>query len=256
MGAGSVSGTEFGLIQSQYMNNIYVYDCSRLNGTQVGKITEEKENYKLVSSTELSTNNVYIQNDKIIEIEEDEEGNQVQKVVGNEGLNFGKVRYDYQNGYFPTLKTSYSANLFWGSGNLNISQKKIPIPNRVAEFSEDDEISIEENVASVAMLSLFNEEELPDVDIYAVDVDKINIEFNEITPNTKFKITSNDETIMPLSNIEKQVYTLNYDFSTDLTLTVSNLDYSYQKEITKENVQSSLDIIQDEYLYLQENTVI
>lgn len=256
MGAGSVSGTELGLIQSKYMNNIYVYDCSRLNETQVGKITEEKENYTLVSSAELSTNNVYIQNDKIIEIEEDEEGNQVQKVVGNKGLNFGKVRYDYQNGYFPTLKTSYSANLFWGSGNLNISQKKIPIPNRAAEFSEDDEISIEENVASVAMLSLFNEEELPDVDIYAVDVDKINIEFDEITPNTKFKITSNDETIMPLSNIEKQVYTLNYDFSTDLTLTVSNLDYSYQKEITKENVQSSLDIIQDEYLYLQENTVI
>ena len=256
MGAGSVSGTELGLIQSKYMNNIYVYDCSRLNETQVGKITEEKENYTLVSSAELSTNNVYIQNDKIIEIEEDEEGNQVQKVVGNKGLNFGKVRYDYQNGYFPTLKTSYSANLFWGSGNLNISQKKIPIPNRVAEFSEDAEISIEENVASVAMLSLFNEEELPDVDIYAVDVDKINIEFDEITPNTKFKITSNDETIMPLSNIEKQVYTLNYDFSTDLTLTVSNLDYSYQKEITKENVQSSLDIIQDEYLYLQENTVI
>ena len=187
--------------------------------------------------------------------EEDEEGNQIKNVVGNKGLNFGKVRYDYQNGYFPTLKTSYSANLYWGSGNLNINQKKIPIPNRVAEFSADDEISIAESIASAETLSLLNAKELPNVYVYAVDVDKINIEFEEISPSTKIKITSNNETIMPLSNIEKQVYTLSYDFNTDLTITISNLDYTYQKEITKENVQNTLDIIQDEYLYLHENTV-
>ena len=120
VGIGSVSGSEPGIIQSQYMNNIYVYDCSTLNGAQVGGITEEKENYEMVSSEELSTN-IYTKNEKILDEEE--------KVIGNKGLNFGTSRYDYSNGYFPTLKTNYSANLYWGSGNLNVIQNKIPIPN-------------------------------------------------------------------------------------------------------------------------------
>ena len=246
MGIGSVSENEIGTEQGKYMNNIYIYDCSYLNGVQVGGIKDEKELYTMVSSGELKTN-IYTKNEKIL----DEEG----KVIGNKGLNFGTARYYYNNGYFPILKNSYSANLFWGSSDLNIVQEKIPIPTRVVEFSSDD-MSIDEIVTMASEISLLNAEELPDVSVYTSDVDKINIEFESGNfTNAKFKITTDTNIIKEAGNIEKQVYTIEYDFKTPIEITVFNLDYTYTKEIKPEDVQSLLSIVDDEYLYLTENKV-
>ena len=254
MGIGSVAGSERGTIQSRYMNNIYVYDCSKLNGVQVGGISEEKESYSMITSAELSTN-IYTKNDKITETEVDEDGNETTKVVGNRGLNFGYSRYDYSNGYFPTLKTNYSANLYWGSGNLNVIQNKIPIPNRTAQFSLDtlslDEIG--ENAVSV--LSILQDEELPDIFVYTSDIDKINIEFRNIGSDSKFKVTSSDNTIIEQTDIEDRVYTLQYDFETPIEISVFNSNYSYKKEVTPESVRNLLSIVQDEYIYMKDNSI-
>ena len=259
MGIGSVASSEMGTIQSQYMNNIYVYNCSRLNGSQVGGLAEEKDNYTMVSSSELSTN-IYTKNDKIYETEVDEDGNEIQKVIGNKGLNFGYSRYDYSNGYFPTLKTNYSANLYWGSGNLNIVQNKIPIPNRTVEFTEDavsleDAMLLEDMEVSVMSLDILQDEELPDISVYASDIDKINIEFRNLNDFAKFKVTSENGTIIEPSDIKENVYTLKYDFETPLEITVYNTSYSYKKQINLEDVRNLLTIANDEYLYLSEDTV-
>ena len=249
MGIGSVSGSEGGSLQSLYMNNIYVYNCSKINGVQVGGIQEEKENYSLVSSADLSTN-MYTKNEKIIETEEDEDGNLIQKVVGNKGLNFGTSRYDYSNGYFPTLKPNYSANVYWS--NLGVSQSKIPIPNRAVEFSLD---AVSLNDVGISVMNLMQDEELPDVFVYASDVDKINIEFRNENTNSKFKVTSENSEIIEPMNIDKKVYTLKYDFKTPLKITVFNSSYSYEKQIEPEDVKNLLSIVDDEYFYLQENKI-
>ena len=254
IGIGSVAGNERGTIQSQYMNNIYTYNCSYLNGIQIGGISEEKESYNMVSSEELSKSNIYTKNEKIIEKEIDEDGKEIEKVVGNKGLNFGNSRYDYSNGYFPTLKTSYASNIYWDKSNLNIIQNKIPIPNRVVEFTSDT-VSLNEVGANIVSLELLESKELPDVFVYAVDVDKINIEFRNEDANTKFKVTSNEKTIIDNSTIEEKVYTLQYNFTEDLELTVYNLDYSYKKQITPKEVRKLLSIIDDEYFYLSENKI-
>lgn len=258
MGIGSVARSDMGLLQSPYMNNIYVYNCSRLNGVQVGGIEEEKTSYSMISAEELSTN-IYTKNEKIMEKyeEEDEDGNitEYEKQVGNKGLNFGTARYDYNNGYFPLLKTNYSANLYWGSSELNIVQNKVPIPNRAVEFSEDA-ISLDDIDISTMSLDVLEDEELPDVTIYASDIDKINIEFRNLEGNdAKFKITSKDEVIIEPSNIDEQIYTLKYDFETPLELEVYNLSYSYKKEILPEDVRNILSIVDDEYLYLNEHKI-
>lgn len=259
MGIGSVASSEKGTIQSKYMNNIYVYNCSRLNGSQVGGLAEEKDNYTMVNSSELSTN-IYTKNDKIYGTEVDEDGNEIQKVTGNKGLNFGYSRYDYSNGYFPTLKTNYSANLYWGSGNLNIVQNKIPIPNRTVEFTEDavsleDAMLLEDMEVSVMSLDILQDEELPDISVYASDIDKINIEFRNLNDSAKFKVTSENGTIIEPSDIKENVYTLKYDFETPLEITVYNTSYSYKKQINPEDVRNLLTIVNDEYLYLSEDTV-
>lgn len=245
MGIGSVNNSISGVTQSSYMNNIYVYNCSYLNGIQVGGITEEAQAYNLVSSSELSNSNIFTKNDRIT----DDEG----EIIGNVGLNFGSTRYDYSSRYFPTLKTSYSANLYWDSNNLNIIQNKIPIPTRTEEFQNTEAMSLSR--ANLMMTNYIVDEELPDIYVCAVDVDKINIEFSNMSSNVNFKITSDNNTIIEKTPITEKVYTIQYDFKTPLKITVSNLDYWYTKEITTENTQNLLTKLQDEYLYIADKTL-
>ena len=56
---------------------------------------------------------------------------------------------------------------------------------------------------------------LPDVTVYASDVDKINIEFSKITSNTQFTI-NNDKKY----DLNQLTYTLYYDFTKDFTIEI------------------------------------
>ena len=212
------------------MNNIYAYDCSKLNGVQIGGIAEQTEVYNLLTSDELKTN-IYTKNDKIL----DEEG----KTIGNKGLNFVYARYTYNNGYFPILKTSYSANLYWSSSELNISQKLVSIPTRTQEFTSAQALDDYSEQMAVMACSIFDEvEELPEMYVYAIDVDKINIEFSNINSSAKFKIETSDTTIGEPVSITQKVYTLKYDYKTPITITLYNTDYSSKKEIKPEEVRN------------------
>jgi hypothetical protein len=265
MGIGSVDQSDYGTWQGQYMDNIYIYNCSELNGVQVGNIIEENEIYNMLNKTELATSSTFSQNTRIY----DDEGT----VIGNTGLNFGTARYDYEDGFFPILKTKYSnAETYWGPTYWNVTQNKIATPNRVEDFTEPTvslfttDISLtsldtlELETSTMSMMSLARvapfvlaeqeEEVLPDIYIYAVDIDKINIEFSEVSSNTKFSITSNDNVIVEKQNVTRQVYTLNYDFNTPLQITVSNANYWYTQDINKENTQNLLSIVGDEYFYI------
>ena len=247
IGIGSISGSEYGILQSNYMNNIYAYDCSKLNGVQIGGIEEQSKSYNLLTSDELKTN-IYTKNDKIL----DEEG----KTIGNKGLNFGTSRYTYNNGYFPILKTSYSANLYWSSSELNISQKLVRIPTRTQEFTTIQALDNYSEQMAMMASSVFDEvEELPEMYVYAIDVDKINIEFSNINSSTKFKIGTSDVAIGEPVSITQKVYTLKYDYKTPITITLYNTDYLIKKEIKPEEVRNLLSINGDEYLYLKDNTI-
>lgn len=143
---------------------------------------------------------------------------------------------------------------------MNIVQNKIPIPNRTVEFTEDavsleDAMLLEDMEVSVMSLDILQDEELPDISVYASDIDKINIEFRNLNDSAKFKVTSENETIIEPSDIKENVYTLKYDFETPLEITVYNTSYSYKKQINPEDVRNLLAIANDEYLYLSEDTV-
>lgn len=245
MAIGSMNNSVSGVTQSPYMNNIYVYNCSYLNGIQVGGITEEIQAYNLVSSGELSDISIFTKNDRVL----DEEG----ETIGNIGLNFGNARYDYTSDYFPTLKTNYTANLYWGSSYLNIVQTKIPIPTRTEEFQNTNTMSLSN--ANLRVANLMVDEELPELTVYAVDVDKINIEFSKVSSNTTFKVIAGNDIIVEKTPIEDRVYTLQYDFNTPLEITVSNLEYWYTQEVTTDNSQNLLSKLGDEYLYIADDTI-
>ena len=247
-GIGSVNNSSYGRLQSKYMNNIYVYNCSEINGTQVGGITDEKNAYTLVSSSELKLNSTYTKNTKIL----DEEGS----VTGYEGLNFGTGRYDYTSGYFPLLKQKYSsAESYWASSQLNVIQNKIAIPTRAENFNKNKTLmSMMSTKLSTVQSAQEESTVLPDIYIYPSGVNTLNLEFSQINSNTYFSLTGND-TIINRQLVKDRVYTINYDFNETLKLNIANANYWDEKEIKPDDVRNMLTIIDDEYMYLSENSI-
>ena len=92
---------------------------------------------------------------------------------------------------------------------------------------------------------------LPNVDIYASGIDTINIEFDKVDPMTEFTVSG------VTTPINKRVYTLQYDFNSDLVLELN--DGINQKTITKKALDlANLVIINDDnqYYYLKDNAII
>lgn len=243
-GAGSINNTASALSQSQYMNNIYVYNCSYLNGVQVGLITKEADSYKLISSEDLSKNSTFTKNTAI----KDEEG----ETIGYDGLNFGTSRYVLNSGYFPILTTTYSnATTYWASNYLNIIQSKIPIPNRTVQTRALTTSSL--NTLGLRKTKAIVLETLPETYLYPVDIDKINIEFSKLGETSTFSVFANDEAIIQNQKIDSRVYTLKYDFNTPLKIVTSNVNYTEELEYKANEIQNSLAIYNNEYFYLLNN---
>ena len=64
-------------------------------------------------------------------------------------------------------------------------------------------------------------QELPVPDFYAAGVDKLNIEFNKVNEHTGFIVSANGSNLLE-QQIDRRVYTLEYDFSTLLKVTVTD----------------------------------
>lgn len=286
MGIASIKNSDYGLFQAKYMNNIYVYNGSNLQNqllatkTQVSGIVEENENYKMITSDELKVASNYTKNVRIYEdeyeYEYDEEGNIIgstvigQVAVGNEGLNFGTGRYNYKAGYFPTLKPNYSAGTYWSE--MGVAIKEFAIPERTITFDEatirlfDEQLTSEETLANLMLqnneimpVAYYEEEQLeedlPQVYVYAVGADKINIEFSKANTSAAFSITANGEIISEKQKINQRVYTFEYDFKSPFTIKITNADYWDTKDFEADDIRNMLVIANDEYFYLSDESL-
>ena len=218
------------------IKNTYVYKYSKINGQYV-KDTIEGNNsiYKLVSFKELSdttSTSIYKDTNK---------------------LSLGTTRFNYTNGLFPQLKilSDSSTQTYWNSSNLNVIQQNIQVPEDPDDTSTT---SLPSNEMLNVMMLLNTNVELPELYTYAVDVDKINIEFSDVSANMKFDIKTNEgKNVLESTSVDRKVYTLNYDFSTPLMVTVSNGTKWFTKEIMQGDVKNPIQIIGDEYFYILEN---
>lgn len=91
---------------------------------------------------------------------------------------------------------------------------------------------------------------LPDFDIYASDVDKINIEFNEIDPDTYFVINENKY------YVTRNTFTFYYDFKESISIKVADSVNSKDIEITAEEIKNGVQVIGEYYYKLENGEVI
>ena len=92
--------------------------------------------------------------------------------------------------------------------------------------------------------------QLPDFKVYAVDVDKINIEFENVDPYTK--LTVNGMTYP----VEQTVFTFYYDFKEDFEVTISDKYNEKVSLITADEVKNGVTVIGEYFYYLKDGEVI
>ena len=91
---------------------------------------------------------------------------------------------------------------------------------------------------------------LPDVTVYASDVDKINVEFSKLTSNTQFTINGKKY------DLDQLTYTLYYDFTKDFTIEISDNSNTKTYNIKADDLKNSSGVNGNSYYYINGNKVI
>lgn len=84
---------------------------------------------------------------------------------------------------------------------------------------------------------------------YSAEVDKLNLEFSSAAEAVMLKIEANGKVIAELP-MTKRCYTLNYDYRTDLLLTLSYADQQKEYEVLAQNVARNIMVWKENYFYI------
>lgn len=153
---------------------------------------------------------------------------------------FTDLDYD-STGYYPILK--------WSTSELTVKEQKlVPLPK------EDDLLGTSSMMLpnSIGINKLANTM-ISDNDyhVYSTGVNTINIEFDNISSDLYFTYKTNgvDERI----KVDKRVYSMYYDYNSDIELTLETTFDSKNIVFTKDNLAKTVNIIGDNYYYIRDN---
>lgn len=154
--------------------------------------------------------------------------------------------YNYANNIistkFPILKSTVNKTVNFLDGTTKtFEQTGILLPN--AQTNSTRRLS-----GAFKINKLSN---LPEYNIYAIDVDKINIEFSNIDKNSYFRYEANNEVSENIA-IENRVYTLSYDYNTPFKLIIGNKEGEKEETIAPEDISKKVSIIDNKYYYLKD----
>lgn len=146
------------------------------------------------------------------------------------GINYSTSGWDFTNlvnNYFPLVRNGSSVNLLY--------QTLISIP---------------EETQIMAVFSKVHE--LPTFDAYAVDVDKINIEFNKADENSTFTYKSGNVSSNPIL-IDKRAYTFEYNYQNPIEITISDGLNTKKATIKVTDVRRNISVYGDNYYYIKDD---
>ena len=139
--------------------------------------------------------------------------------------------------YFPYLA---NAPTIMGLNNF-------PNNYKIAKNFHKPQATGNEQYYSLLGVVINNMSLLPRVSVYAVDVNKINVEFNDVGVNNSFIINGQEY------SIDRKTYTFYYDFDEDFDITVNSPTDSETITISAEDVVNNSTTIGDNYYYLDED---
>ena len=198
---------------SYNINNLKVYNGSVLNGQAIGTEVPGIESSVYVTANQLATQTTY-----------------TNIGIGTGNFNFNKL----SSGYLPynkTLKEGYYVYF--------------PLPT--ATFAIDA-------FAAYPKAQMMIEEEkihvLPNVDVYASDINAVNIEFKEEDPLTTLSVNGTNVAV------NHKVYTINYDFKNDLVIKLSDGLNEITKTYKAEDLKNRLYVEDNKYYILKDDKIV
>lgn len=140
-------------------------------------------------------------------------------------LSFSTSYYETSKGYFPRIK---SINNSYGNYKVDFELPEITSTRNLMKRSEVFHL-------------------MPDVSVYPVDVDKINIEFSFVDESTSFEI--NKKTYI----INQKTFTFYYNYLEDFTITLNDGINEKVINIDHETLKNKILIDGDNYYILNDN---
>lgn len=97
--------------------------------------------------------------------------------------------------------------------------------------------------------------ELPEMQIYPVEVNKINLELENLTENLMLNYTVEGEETKSVL-VDKKVYTFAYDYQTEVELELTNGITKKSITIHPEEVANTISLVEGKTYYLKENRIL
>lgn len=198
-------------LQNSNMEDIYVNQNATINGEKINSYNDNILQSNILSVNDLLKSSTYSQKIKL-------------------DSNY----FDYSplsQGYYPYVKNG-------GSKVYNQVGIKVA-PEETASLFMQNKLLLSRSLMAI------EDRELPEITVYPVSANEINVEFSSIDGQNYFNY--NDAEMM---KIEERVYTFKYDYQTPITITLANEYYSQEIEISPEEVQNKASIVGNEYFYL------
>lgn len=159
-------------------------------------------------------------------------------VTDNTGLqlsyDFTELEYD-EPGYYPELK------------DVSV-QSRVPLPVKANNMMLGRSLRM---MSPKSFTPIFNEELEGNYHIYSSGIDTINLEFDKVSNDLSFtyKVGEKEETI----NVDRRVYTLNYDYNSDIFIKIYNAFEEKNISLTKEDLAKRIAIYNGLYYYIDNN---
>jgi len=109
-------------------------------------------------------------------------------------------------------------------------------------------------IIKALMLKLIPPDKLPEVHFYTVDADRLNIEFDGINANAGFTVMANGKEVAK-SSIDRRVFTLAYDFKTELEVSITDETGRKSFNLWPEDVSRNIMTWNSDYYYISGNGI-
>ena len=162
------------------------------------------------------------------------------------------LHYDFaaedimQKGHYPILKWDVSGVTYEFQ-----DQEEVPLPD-----GEDYEVKDYKanSVSTFGLSSIYNSTLDSNYHVYPSGVNSLNIEFDSLPERTKISYKYGDY-VQEAIEITDRVYSIYYDYSDDIEITISNAFSSNTQTFKKEDIRKNLAIVNDDYYFLKDTTL-
>ena len=237
---------EFVFATSGAYNSYYV--DAKLNGSNIdtislgfGNFDYQTDNLGMFVYKYSSINGQYVENVKDLDESQIVIGEQLREEKTYTDKGFTTTYFDF------SMLTQDKYPILVGVENQGGIDLPIdPEESGIALFINEIPDEVEKSISN---------EDLPNIAVYAVDVDKINIDFDNLLEGTNFNYTVNGEKSENIP-IENKTYTFSYDFKTPIEIELTNGGNSKIVIINPDDIRRKLSYVGDNWMYLDGNTVI